>query len=174
MATSGPTRQPSVALDTNVLMDLARREESTMDAMDLIRRRLPGAAFMVLPTVIQELTFIVRKGEAAKEQGDAERALRGIRRWGFHPINFIPAGHAITDSVATKIRTAGLLPTQEVNDALFVAEAALAGCALIVSSDRHISDIDQPRLNEPLHQADVSAVVISSPRKILREFGARR
>ncbi|MFI5337103.1 MAG: type II toxin-antitoxin system VapC family toxin [Opitutales bacterium] len=174
MATSGPQRQPSVALDTNVLMDLARREESTVDAIELIRRRLAGTAFLVLPTVIQELTYIARVGDTPKEQGEAMQALRGIRGWGFHPINFIPAGHAITDSVATKIRAAGLLPSQEVNDSLFVAEAALAGCPIIVSSDRHIRDIDQQRLNQLLNEADVSAVVISSPRKILREFEARR
>ena len=155
-------------------MDLARRGESTMDAIELIRKRFPGIAFLVLPTVIQELTYIALVGDTPKEQGDAKHALGGIRAWGFHPINFIPAGHAITDSVATKIRAAGLLPTQEVNDSLFVAEAALAGCNIIVSSDRHIRDIDQPRLNQLLNESDVSAVVISSPRKILREFQTRR
>ena len=154
-------------------MDLARGEESTVDAIELIRKRLPKAAFLVLPTVIQELTYIALEGDTFKEQGDAKRALRGIREWGFHPINFIPAGHAITDIVATKIREAGLLPTQEVNDSLFVAEAALAGYTIIVSSDRHIRDINQPRLNQLLHDADVSAVIISSPRKILREFETR-
>ncbi len=71
MATGGPPRQPSVALDTNVLMDLARREEHTLDAIELIRRRLPGPAFLVLPTVIQELTFISRQGDTVREQGDA-------------------------------------------------------------------------------------------------------
>lgn len=39
-------------------MDLARREESTMEAIGLIRKRLPGTTFLVLPTVIQELTYI--------------------------------------------------------------------------------------------------------------------
>lgn len=155
-------------------MDLARGEECVIDAIELIRRRLPGPAFLVLPTVIQELTFISRQGDTVREQGDARDALGSIRRWSFHPINFIPAGHAITDNVASKIRAAGLLPTQEVNDSLLVAEAALAGCTLILSSDRHIRDIDQSRLNQLLSGADVSAVVISSPRKILREFGARR
>lgn len=155
-------------------MDLARREEHVVDAIELIRRRLPGPAFLVLPTVIQELTFIARQGDTAREQVDGRDALGGIRRWSFHPINFIPAGHAITDSIASKIRAAGLLPTQEVNDSLFVAEAALAGCTLIVSSDRHLCDIHQSQLNQLLKEADVSAVVVSSPRKILREFSARR
>ncbi len=154
-------------------MDLARGEESTIDAIELIRKRLPRAAFLVLPTVIQELTYIALRGDIAKEQRDAKRALGSIREWGFHPLNFIPAGHAITDSVATRTREAGLLPTQEVNDSLFVAEAALAGCTIIVSSDRHIRDIDQPRLNKLLNEADVSALVISSPRQILREFETR-
>ncbi len=155
-------------------MDLARRGEHVVDAIELIQRRLSGPAFLVLPTVIQELTFIAQQGDTAKERDEARHALRGIRRWDFHPMNFIPAGHAITDSIATKIRAVGLLPTQEVNDALFVAEAALAGCTLIISSDQHIRDIDQQRLNQLLKEADVSAVIISSPRKILREFGTSR
>jgi len=152
-------------------MDLARREENAIDAIELIRRRLPGTVFLVLPTVIQELTYIARQGDVAREQSDARQALRGIRTWDFHPINFIPTGHAITESIAGKIREAGLLPTQEVNDSLFVGESALAGCTLILSSDRHISAIDQPRLNRLLNEADVAAVIISSPRRILRDFG---
>lgn len=126
---------------------------------------------MVLPTVIQELTYIAREGDTPREQRDARQALRGIRTWSFHPINFIPTGHAITESIAGKIRAAGLLPVQEVNDSLFVAEAALAGCVLIMSSDRHISDIEQALLNRLLREADVAAVVISSPRKIMQEYG---
>lgn len=63
---------------------------------------------------------------------------------------------------------------QEVNDSLFVAEAALAECTIIVSSDRHIRDIDQSRLNKLPDEADVSAVAISSPRQLLREFASRR
>lgn len=174
MASSGPQRLKSVALDTNVLMDLACGEESTVDAIELMGKRLPGAVCLVLPTVIQELTYIARKGDTSREQRDAKRALGGIREWGFQPINFIPAGHAITDSIARKIREAGLLPMQEVNDSLFVAEAALAECTIIVSSDRHIRDIDQSRLNKLPDEADVSAVAISSPRQLLREFASRR
>ncbi len=64
-------------------MDLARREESTMDAIELIRQRLPRAAYLVLTTVIQELTYIAQKGDTAKEQRDAKRALGGIRERGF-------------------------------------------------------------------------------------------
>lgn len=91
-------------------MDLVRREESTIEAIDLIRKRLPGTTFLVLPTVIQELTYIALKGNAAKELADAKCALGWIRAWAFHPLNFIPAGHAITESIALKIRRAGLLP----------------------------------------------------------------
>ena len=91
-------------------MDLVRREESTIEAIDLIRKRLPGTTFLVLPTVIQELTYIALKGNAAKELADAKCALGWIRAWAFHPLNFIPAGHAITESIALKIRRAGSLP----------------------------------------------------------------
>ena len=44
-----------IAVDTNVLMDLAAEVESVVDAVELVRRRIAGARLVVVPTVIQEL-----------------------------------------------------------------------------------------------------------------------
>lgn len=43
---------PSIATDTNVLLDLAKEDETVIDCFDILRRRLPGSMVVVLPTVI--------------------------------------------------------------------------------------------------------------------------
>jgi hypothetical protein len=49
---------PSIATDTNVLLDLAEEDETVLDCFETLRRRLPGSRVMVLPTVIHELADI--------------------------------------------------------------------------------------------------------------------
>jgi rRNA-processing protein FCF1 len=44
-----------VAVDTNVVMRLADGHEATLDAWQLIRRRLQPVQFVVTPTVLDEL-----------------------------------------------------------------------------------------------------------------------
>ena len=44
-----------VAVDTNVLMRLADGHEATLDAFQLIRRRLRPMQFLLPPTVLDEL-----------------------------------------------------------------------------------------------------------------------
>jgi len=45
-----------VAVDTNVLLNLAKRDETAIDCIDTVKFRLPNAQIIVLPTVILELT----------------------------------------------------------------------------------------------------------------------
>ncbi len=47
-----------VALDTNVLMRLADGHEATIDAWQLMKRRIQAVQFMVLPTVMDELAIV--------------------------------------------------------------------------------------------------------------------
>ncbi len=49
-----------IAADTNVLLDLAAEIEAVVDALDLVRQRIPDARLVVLPTVIQELRFTAK------------------------------------------------------------------------------------------------------------------
>jgi hypothetical protein len=71
--------------------------------------------------------------------------LRGIaaaRRSRIIPVNLLPVGHGIVERVAEKLRSADLLPVAEVNDSQLVAESALLGARLLLSSDRHLRGID--------------------------------
>lgn len=79
--------------------------------------------------------------------------------------------HGITDRIAGELRSKDLLPDDEVNDSYIVAESALAGCKLLLSSDSHVVDIPGDKLALILASADVEPILISSPRAIARKFG---
>ena len=57
------SRRALIAIDANVLLDLAEESEDVTDAVMLIRRRLHQAQFLMLPTVREELADEVRRGE---------------------------------------------------------------------------------------------------------------
>src|SRR6266508_4391643 len=99
-----------IAVDTNVLMDLAAEAEAVWDAVDLLRRRVRGPRLVVLPTVIQELRFIARDGETEEDASLAFTALQSLTRWGFEPVNFLPVEFGITERIAARLRQGRLLP----------------------------------------------------------------
>ena len=97
--------------------------------------------------------------------------MRQIRDpWGFQPINFIPVGHGIVEETARKIRAAGLIPGEEINDSFVVAEAALVNTTILLSSDAHLREIDHKKLKEILEACEVSPLIICSPWKIVNQF----
>jgi predicted nucleic acid-binding protein len=159
-----------IAADTNVLMDLAAEVESVVDALGLVRQRVAGARWIVLPTVIQELRFIAKYGETEEEERLAVKALQSLTHWDFEPVNFLPVEYGIAEQIALRLQRAGLLPETEINDSFILAEAALLGCGLLVSSDEHFASVDFQRLTLELKASDVSVPAIASPRDIIRKF----
>lgn len=65
------------------------------------------------------------------------------------------------------------LPDEERHDSEIVAEAALMGCRLLVSSVRHLTDMDQHALYRVLQGFDVEEIMIPGPAKVLRVFGRK-
>ena len=97
-------------------------------------------------------------------------ALGTIRNWAFEPLNLVPVGHGIVGRIAERIHTAGLLPIQERNDALVLAEAALLGCAILLTGDRHLRGLDYQKAALELKTCDVELPVIATPREIVAKF----
>src|SRR5881397_1131938 len=98
-----------IAVDTNVLMDLAAEVESVMDAVELVQRRISGARLIVVPTVIEELRYIAKYGEAHQDVSLAITALQELTGWGFEPVNFLPVEFGIAEQISLKLRRPGLL-----------------------------------------------------------------
>ena len=161
--------KPVIAVDTNVLLDYANKDETVINCFSTIHKKFPGCAVFVLPTVIDELQQHYSKGEK-RESALALKVLQNLLKWGFKPVNVIPVGNGIVEETARKIRAAGLLPDEEINDSYIIAEAALANVNLLLSSDGHLKFIDQAKLKEILEGCDLADTVIFSPAKIVRDF----
>lgn len=159
-----------IAVDTNVLLDLANGDGLVIDCLETIRKRIKNIRVVVLPTVILELAELADNGDTEQARLLATAALRNIRKWGFLPVNCIPVGHGIVEETGRKLRKNGLIPEDEIHDSFIVAEAGLRGVSILLSSDHHIKDIDQNSLKILLDGCDVSCPLIASPWKIVNEF----
>lgn len=159
-----------IAADTNVLLDLALEVGAVVDAFATIRQRLPNARLVVPPTVLHELALAVRTGETPRIRKAALLALSQLRAWGFEPLNLVPVGHGIVERIAAEIRHRDLVPAEEMNDSLIIAEAALLECRLLVSGDAHLRSVGFPTLTLLLQDFHVTAPIIATPREIVRKF----
>lgn len=103
-------RSTLVAVDTNVLLDLAVPKDKVHDAVEVFRQRVPEVEFVVLPTVLDEIDYISQQGDTAADRALATVALQNlVRAWRFRPLDFIPVGHGIVEAVAAKLRGAHLM-----------------------------------------------------------------
>jgi hypothetical protein len=55
-------RLSPIAVDTNVLFDLALEVEVVLDCLETIAKRIPNSSVIVLPTVILELRKRAKSG----------------------------------------------------------------------------------------------------------------
>jgi hypothetical protein len=115
-------------------MDVANGDERCWAALEDLQNKLPRPALVATPTVALELDWLQANGEA-KRKRLAGTALENLRSWGITLIQLAPAYHGIASTISDKIRRAGILPTQGRHDSLIIAEAALLGCDIIVTSD---------------------------------------
>jgi predicted nucleic acid-binding protein len=159
-----------LAGDTNVGMDLAQGNEWVLDAISTIRRRLPACSLLVPPTVLEELAWLSVGAEEIHERQAACEFLRKHRAWGFQLVHTVPLGDAYVAKIAERLLQAALLPLAEVNDAHIVAESAVLGSSVLLSSDGHMRAIDFQRLSFELAPFDVAAPVIATRREIVRKF----
>jgi len=110
---------------------------------------------------------------AGQKQESARKAIQLGKSWRIVPASLFAVGHGIAERIAERIRDQGLLPGEEVNDSLVVAESALLGCSMLLTSDEHLRGIDFERLTLELQAFDVTAPVIATPREIVRKFFQR-
>src|ERR1035441_1129649 len=167
-----PYRPQLVAVDANVLFDLAEGLDDVVDAVSVIRERLRDARFLIPPTVQQELANWALRGDGQKREA-ARKAIRLGQSWRIVPVNLIAVRHGIAERIAERIREQGLIPDEEITDSLVLAESALLACAMLLTSDEHLRGIDFERLTLELQAFDVTAPLIATPREIVRKFFQR-
>ena len=160
-----------LAVDTNVLLDIADGVNDVLDAADVIAERLPEAEQLVTPSVLDELAYLADSGLTQEVRRSARQAIQLLRsKDRFRPILELPFAPENTEELAQKFRQRKLLPNEEVHDSLILAEAILLDCHILLTSDEHLRSLDHQQLTWLLNQCDLTAPVIATPREIVRKF----
>ena len=162
-------RKKLLAADSNLLFDLAGKKDFALTFLEVANER--GFILQLPPTVVQELTFAAlrKTGEEAKL---ALIAIQNLRGWGIIPFDLVAVGHGITEQFARRLHELRLLPEAELNDGLILAETGLAGIPLLVSSDRHLLDIEPDELARVCRERHLAEVSVVHPRKLLKVWGS--
>ncbi|MBI4663977.1 MAG: PIN domain-containing protein [Verrucomicrobia bacterium] len=166
MAANGPRKQ--LGLDTNVLFGLA-------DGKDFVHAfreafQAAGYALRFSPTVLQELVTAELEADP-RERQLATTALSKVVGWQIRPFDLTSIEQAITEQLARKLLLARLLPPEEFNDALILAESSVAEIPLLVTADQHLLNMDEDALLLLFNAADLLPVRAAHPRRLLRALG---
>jgi predicted nucleic acid-binding protein len=160
-----------LAADTNVLLDLAVGDEDVLDAIAAIDHKLPQAEWLVSPSVLDELAFLADSGDTLPLRQSAQVAFRQMQSGcRFRAMLDLPFPPDFIKRVADEIRRTGLIPAAETHDSMVLAEAAILQCALLLTSDAHLREVDHELLTLVLNPFDLAPPVIATPRDIVRRF----
>ena len=157
-----------LAADSNLLFDLAARKDFALTFLEVAGEK--SFTLHLPPTVVQELSFAALHKQGV-EQKLALKALRSIRSWGIVPFDLVAVGHGITEQFARRLHELKLLPEAELNDGLILAETRLAGIPLLVTSDKHLLDIEADELCAVCRDRHISEVRVAHPKKLLKAWG---
>jgi predicted nucleic acid-binding protein len=156
------------ALDTNVLIDLADEIDSAHTFREIAIER--GYSLFAPLQVILEIAHLA-KGE---KHPSALRALRSLRAWKIDP--FDPPSHArhIATEFSRELQWRQMIATGEFNDGVILAESSLCGAALLVTSDKHLLDIDPTQLRLLFEEKDLAPVIVVSPTELTKRLDPNR
>jgi predicted nucleic acid-binding protein len=158
-----------LALDTNFLLDLAGKAAFARDFKEYFQSL--GFQFLVPPTVVMELTFAAEE-ENGEKRALARKALDNFTRWRIQPFGMTAVETDITGGFSQRLREKGLLPFEEVNDGIILAETSLGGISILITRDKHLLDIDETSLSMAFNDADWTPVNPAHPKRLLQS--ARR
>ena len=94
------------------------------------------------------------------------RALQSLRDWGIRPTDLESVGHGLTQEFARRLIKCGLLPKEEFNDGVILAETSLFGIPVLVTSDHHLLDIQPEALQIEFASAHLFPVAVVHPRPL--------
>ena len=120
------------------------------------------------PTASHELHLIFNWGESEDERELARTALTRLKQWGILPFELSSTAEAICEQFVRGLLGQGLIPDDEFNDGLILAETSMEEMPLLVTSDKHLLDIDEDGLQLAFNEADLSPVHPVHPKRLLR------
>ncbi len=154
-----------LALETNLLLDLGGGKDFAHDFKEEFLSR--GYDFVVPPTVVAELAFFAALKNAAQGQM-ANVALEKLASWKCQPLTLSSTDLAIAFRFAIRLIESGLIPETEPNDGKILAQTSLGKIPLLVSSDKHLLEIDEDALLLTFNEADLFPVRASHPKRLLK------
>ena len=159
-------RKKQLSLDANIVFDLAGDRDFAHDFREAFQTK--GYALVLPPTAVRELHVIFTDGDSEAERELARTGLTRLKRWGIRPFDLDSAAEAICEQFVRGLLGQRLLPEDEFNDGLILAETSLAEIPLLVTSDKHLLNNDEDALLLALNEADLSLVHPVHPKRLLR------
>jgi len=104
----------------------------------------------------------------APQQEIANIALEKIGVWKCQPFTLSSTQLAIAIRFSARLTDCSLIPETEQNDGKILAQTSLAKIPLLVTSDKHLLDLDEDVLLLAFNDADVLPVHPSHPRRLLK------
>ena len=115
-----------------------------------------------------ELHVIFTDGDSEAERELARTGLTHLKQWGICPFDLDSAAEAICEQFVRGLVRQCLIPADEFNDGLILAETSRAEIPLLVTSDRHLLNLDGDALAMAFDEADLSLVHPVHPKRLLR------
>jgi hypothetical protein len=157
-----------LALDTNFVLDLAREADFAHEFREVFAGK--GYALRLPPTAVAEVHEQLVAGRTSEEKELAQTAFLNLRRWGIQPIDLSDPELAIAAQFARRVLLKGLLPPEELNDALILSETSTAHVPILVTSDKHLLQIDDDALFVLCSEADLPPVNAAHPKGYCERF----
>lgn len=159
-------QKKQLSLDANIVFDLAARKDFAHDFREVFQSR--GYALVLPPTAVFALHVIFTHGGSAADRELARLALTNLIAWGIRPFDVDSAAEVICEQFVRRLIRKRLIPDDETNDGMILAETALAGIPLLVTSDKHLLDINEDALLLAFGEADLSPARPVHPKRLLR------
>ena len=159
----GPKKQ--LALDANVLLDLAEGDDFAHEFKEEFQSR--GYDFFLPPTAAAELNILSLYG-GEPQKTFAELALQRLRAWTCQPLPLSDTKLAIAEQFRRRLSDLRLIAEEEWNDGLILAETSLGEIPLLVTSDKHLLNIDEDALLLAFNEADLLPVHPAHPKGLLK------
>jgi predicted nucleic acid-binding protein len=91
-----------------------------------------------------------------------------VRGWKLKPIRLEASKLGIAKEFAKTLLHTGLLPANEFHDGCILAEAAQGSAHFLLTSDKHLLNIDREKLHLLFQEKQLPKVEIVSPRRFAR------
>jgi len=163
---AGPTQRKLLSLDTNLVFDLAREKDFAHEFLEAFSAR--GYGLVLPPAAVYELHVIHTSSEVAQEREWARAALANLQRWRIRPFDLDGPSEAIAEQFARCLLHRRLIPDDEFDDGLILAQTSLAQVPLLVTSDKHLLDVDEAALLLAFNDADLFPVRPVHPKRLVR------